>query len=68
MTSSDKPKTIVLKAKQGHYNVTGNDVQFMLTPAEVATLSSSANTHFEAVALEMSKQIEKVAKMVSDAE
>jgi hypothetical protein len=68
MTSKDESKIIVLEAETGNFSITGNDAQFKLTDAEVATISSSANTKFDAVALEMSKKIEEIAKTVSDSE
>jgi hypothetical protein len=64
----DNGKAFVLEAESGHFSVTGNDAKFRLTDAEVATISSSANTKFEAVALELSKRIEEIAKTVSDSE
>jgi hypothetical protein len=68
MTSRDDAKTIVLDAEPGQFNVGGNDVKFKLTDAEVTTISSLANSHFEAVALKFSKRIEEIAKTVSDSE
>jgi hypothetical protein len=68
MTSKDEQKNYVLDAETGHFTITGNDAKFRLTDAEVATISSSANTEFEAVALELSKRIEEIAKTVSDSE
>jgi hypothetical protein len=69
MTSNNEPATIVLEAEPGHFSITGNnDAKFVLTDAEVATLASSANTKFDAVALEMSKRIEEIANTVSDSE
>jgi hypothetical protein len=62
-------RAFVLEAEPGHFAVSGNDdVKFRLTDAEVATIASSANTKFDAVALEMSKRIEEIAKTVSDSE
>ena len=58
----------MLEAEPGHFSVTGNDAKFKLTDAEVATITSSANTKFDAFALEMSKRIEEIAKTVSDSE
>jgi hypothetical protein len=66
MTS--KNETFVLEAEPGHFTITGNDAKFRLTDDEVATIASSANTKFDAVALEMSKRIEEIAKTVSDSE
>jgi hypothetical protein len=58
----------VLEAEPGHFSITGNDAKFRLTDAQVTTISSSANTKFEAVAFEMSKRIETIANTVSDVE
>jgi hypothetical protein len=68
MTSKDERKKLVLKAEPGHFTLTGNDAKFRLTDAQVATLSRSANTKFEAVALEFSKRIEEIANTVGDSE
>jgi hypothetical protein len=68
MNSKDDGKTLVLEAEPGHFSVTGNDAKFRLTDAEVATIASSANTKIDAVALEISKRIEGIAKTVSDSE
>jgi hypothetical protein len=62
------PVTYVLEAEPGDFVVTGGDARFQLTDAEVATLASSANTKFDAFALEMSKRIEEIAKTVTDSE
>jgi hypothetical protein len=66
--TAPEPAEFVLEAEPGHFGVTGNDAEFRLTDAEVATISSSANTEFEAVALELSKRIEEIANTVSDSE
>ena len=52
----------VLEAETGHFGVTGYDAKFRLTDAEVATIASSANTKIDALALEISKRIEEIAK------
>jgi hypothetical protein len=57
-----------MNAEPGTYTFTGNEATFRLTDAEVATISSSANTKFDAFAFEMSKRIEAIAKTVSDTE
>ena len=68
MASKGELTHFVLKAEPGDFRVTGNEAAFRLTDAEVATLASSANTKFDAFALEMSKRIEDIAKTVSDSE
>jgi hypothetical protein len=68
MTSKDERKNYVLDVETGHFTITGNDVKFRLTDAEVATIASSANTKIDAVALEISKRIGEIAKTVSDSE
>jgi hypothetical protein len=68
MVSKDSLMTFVLKAEPGKFSITGNDGNFRLTDVEVATIASSANTKFDAVALEMSKRIEEIAKTVSESE
>jgi hypothetical protein len=68
MTSKDERKNGALEAKTEHFSITGNDARFRLTDAEVATIASSANTKFDAFALETSKRIEAIAKTVSDSE
>jgi hypothetical protein len=68
MTAKNEPKTIALEAEPGHFTVTGNNAAFRLTDAQVATIASSANTRFDAFALEMSKRLEEIAKTVSDSE
>ena len=68
MTFNNEPETVVLKAEPGHFSIIGNNTTFLLTDAEVATLASSANTKFDAVALEMSKRIEEIAKTIRDSE
>ncbi|MEA2823481.1 MAG: hypothetical protein QOJ86_5485 [Bradyrhizobium sp.] len=61
------------KAKEKWGKLTDDDLHSIegglkLTAAEVASISSSANTQFEAAALELSKKIEQVANTVSDSE
>lgn len=68
MTSNDELTHFVLNAEPGLFSVSVNEARFRLTDAEVATISSSANTKFEAVAFELSKRIEEIANTVSDSE
>lgn len=65
---ASKARTIVLKAETGHFTVIGQEAKFEITAAEVASLTSSANTKFEELATEMSKRIEEIANTVSGSE
>jgi hypothetical protein len=68
MVSRHSRKSFVLKAEPGQHKISGNAASFALTDAEVTAISSSANSEFEAAALEFSKRIEEIAKTVSDSE